>query len=84
MREGIPVYKVKDYAGDPIVGTFYSSELQHIKPSDTQLYKIEKILKKRKQRGKVSYLVRWLGWSKEHDSWVREEDIEDINDIPQS
>lgn len=29
-RDGIPVYKIKDLAEDPIEGTFYESELQKV------------------------------------------------------
>ena len=41
-----PVYKIKDYDGEELQGTFYEKELQRIiKRNDT--YEIEKILKKR-------------------------------------
>ncbi|XP_069103738.1 uncharacterized protein [Argopecten irradians] len=28
LRQGIPIYKIVDFDGDPITGTFYNSELQ--------------------------------------------------------
>jgi AAA+ superfamily predicted ATPase len=61
---------VKDYAGDPIAGTFYSSELQHIKPSDDQHYKIEKIIDRRTEKGKAQVLIKWLNWPNKYNSWL--------------
>ena len=53
-----PVYKIKDYDGDELHGTFYEEELQKVfKHNDT--YKIEKILKKCGKGKNVKYLVKW-------------------------
>lgn len=39
-------------------------------------YEIEEILEKRKDEdGKIQYRVKWVGWSRRHNSWVKEEDI---------
>ena len=38
-----PTYKIKDYAGEPIDGTFYEEELQKVTPNE--YYKVKKILK---------------------------------------
>ncbi|OOZ38118.1 hypothetical protein, partial [Solemya elarraichensis gill symbiont] len=40
--EGIPQYKLKDYSGEVIIGTFYENQL--IRAHDRELYAIEKIL----------------------------------------
>lgn len=48
-RDGISVYKIKDMAEDPIEGTFYESELQKVVKSGDILYRVEKVLKKRKR-----------------------------------
>ena len=42
------IYRLVDMTNDPIKGTFYRYELQKIKPDDTNTYKIEKILEKRR------------------------------------
>ena len=56
-----PVYKLKDYDGEELKGTFYENELQKvIKPDD--VYEVEKILKKRGRGRNVQYLVKWLGY----------------------
>ena len=36
-REGIPVYKLKDWNGEEIKGTFYQSELQKVNKSNDSL-----------------------------------------------
>ena len=45
-REGIPIYKLKDWNGEEIKGTFYQSELQKVNKSNDSLWRIEKVLKK--------------------------------------
>ncbi|CAB4026797.1 uncharacterized transposon-derived [Paramuricea clavata] len=56
-----PVYKLKDLDGEELKGTFYEKELQKIIKKD-DVYKIEKILKKRGRGSNVHYLVKWLGY----------------------
>ena len=80
LRRGIPVYKVQDYAGESITGTFYESELQKVEVSPDHVYKIEKILKTRKRKGETEYLVRWLNWPKKYDLWINAADMQNIGD----
>lgn len=75
VRQGIPVYQLKDFSDEPIDGTFYQPELQKANKEADTIWKIEKILKKRKRNGLKEALVRWLGWPKKFDSWVPESDI---------
>ena len=61
-------YKVQDYRGDEIQGSFYGAELQKVvKPA---LYSVEKVIRTRRVRGRTQYLVKWLGYRPEHNSWV--------------
>jgi len=39
-------------------------------------WEIEKILNKRKIRGVDKYLVQWKGFTAEHDTWEKREDLE--------
>ena len=64
-----PVYKLKDYAGEELKGTFYEKELQKVIKSD-DVYEVEKILKKRGRGKNVQYLVKWLGYPNKFNSWV--------------
>ena len=69
-----PTYKIKDYAGESIDGTFYEEELQKVTPNE--YYKVEKILKSRKIKGRPKeVLVRWLHWPPKYDSWIPATDI---------
>ena len=69
-----PVYKLKDYDGEELKGTFYEKELQKvIKPND--VYEVEKILKKRGRGRNVQYLVKWLGYPNKFNSWVSASEI---------
>ena len=44
-----PVYKLKDYDGKELKGTFYDKELQKV-VKDDDVYEVEKILKKTRER----------------------------------
>ena len=78
-RNDLPVYRLVDFLGETIKGTFYQSELQSVSISEDKLWKIEKILKTKNVRGKEKeYFVRWLNWPKKFDSWVKASDIEKI------
>lgn len=62
-------YLLDDYQNQPIEGSVYAEELQHVKYPE--VYLIEKILRKRK--GEV--YVKWLGFGSEHNSWIPEKDV---------
>ena len=55
------VYKLKDYDGEELKGTFYDKELQKV-VKDDEVYEVEKILKKRGRGSNVQYFVKWLGY----------------------
>ena len=55
-----PVYTLKDYNGEIIEGKFYEEELKQVdSPSE---FRIEKVLKKKRQGNRTLYLVKWLGY----------------------
>ena len=70
----VPVYKLKDDAGEILDGTFYEAELQKVIKED-DVYRVEKVLRKRKRKGVVEYFVKWKGYSDKFNSWVAESDI---------
>ena len=77
LNQNIPMYELKDYNNEVIQGFFYEPELQL---GTDILYKIEEILKKRKKKkgGQVEVLVKWKGWPPKFNSWIPEEDVENI------
>ena len=74
MPRQVPVYKLKDDAGEIVDGTFYEPELQKIIKND-DVYRVEKILRKRKRKGIVEYFVKWKGYPDKFNSWEPESNI---------
>jgi transposase InsO family protein len=70
------VYRIKDLNDEEIQGTFYEQELQRIElPKE---FRVEKILRKKKQGKKTLHLVKWLGWDDSFNSWVPGEDLHHV------
>ena len=67
-----PTYKIADFNGEEIKGTFYEPELQK---TSQKLFRIEKVIK----RGKKKSLVKWKGYSDDFNSWVDNKDIVNIS-----
>ena len=81
MRDGLPVYSLKDWYDEPITGTFYEEELETVNVDENTSYKIEKVMKKRKVRGREQLLVRWLHWPVKFDSWIPADDVKDYQSL---
>ena len=64
-----PVYEIEDYDSEKVHGKFYDFELQKVVKAD-DIYKVEKVLKKRKTKGKTEYFVKWIGYPEKFNSWV--------------
>lgn len=63
----VPVtYNIEDGEKQPIQGQFYQHELLKVRHKD--VYLVEKVLQKK--RGDLMK-VRWLGFDKKHDSWIK-------------
>lgn len=62
-------YILKDKTGEILQGSFYGHEL--LKSKTGNVYLVEKILRKKKDK----VYVRWLGFDKTHDSWVDKKDL---------
>ena len=76
-NQDIPMYQLKDYNNDVIRGYFYEPEMQHSYIGD-DVYKVEKILKKRKRKKITEVLVKWKGWGDKFNSWIPESELQDI------
>ena len=60
----IPVtYKITDYNGEEIQGSFYEQELQK---TSQKTFRIEKVLKRQGDKS----LVKWMGYPKSFNSWI--------------
>ena len=61
------VYKLKDLAGEELLGTFYKEQLQR---TDQSIYRIDRILRRRqKADGTREVLVKWCGYPETFNSW---------------
>ncbi len=61
-RQARPVYKLNDYNREEIFGSFYEVELQIVRKTDN-VYRVERVIRKRRKNGKIESLVKWLGVS---------------------
>ena len=61
-------YRIKDLMDEPILGSFYEAELQLVNPPDE--WRIEKVIRRRKQGNKTQYYVKWRGFPTKFNSWV--------------
>jgi hypothetical protein len=76
VRQRQPIYKIVDWDGDRVEGTFYEYELQ--KTDAPPLFKIKEILDY-KGRGRTRQaLVSWKGWPKKFNSWIPVRDLQRI------
>ena len=73
-----PVYRIKDYDGDVIVGTFYEQELLKIIVAKDKTFKVEAVLNEKVQKGRKMCLVKWLGWPEKFNSWIPSEQVVDL------
>ena len=70
-----PTYKLKDYNGELLEGTFYRQELQKIPEKEDRVYRVEEVLKTRKRGKRKQLYVKWVGYPKQFNSWIWEEDM---------
>ena len=68
-KSNIHYYFLKDLQGEKIDGMFYEQEL--LKTKQNNLYIIEKIISKNKDK----YLVKWKNYSYKFNSYVNQNDI---------
>jgi len=61
-------YKITDFDGEAIEGSFYQDELQ--KTEVPNHYDIEKVIKTRTRNGRKEYLVKFIGWDKKYNRWI--------------
>ena len=71
------MYALKDHEQEPIIGRFYENELSAVDKKD-DVYRVEKVLKRKKVKGEEMVLVKWLGYSSKHNSWIPKKDIMNV------
>ena len=71
MRGVVPTYKINEWDETPLRGTFYAQDLQKVTVMDDDLFRVEKIIKRKGDK----VLVRWKGWPDKYNSWVEKRDL---------
>lgn len=61
-KQNINLYQLEDWLGSEILGTWYRSELSKASADPDTMWRVEKIVKRRKYKGVKQALVKWLGW----------------------
>ena len=52
-----------------------TAEMEDDDDEENNSFDVEKLLRERRQKDGIYYLVRWLGYSSRYDSWVHEIDV---------
>ena len=67
----IPTYKVEEWDGTPLEGTFYEQDLQKVNVLDDEIFSIEKIVKRKGKK----ILVQWKNWPNKYNSWIEKNQL---------
>jgi hypothetical protein len=60
---------------EKLTGGFYAHELT---PVNSNIFKVEKVIKQRKIKGQIQYFVKWKGYDNSHNSWIDSSDIVEV------
>ena len=71
----VPRYKLREYNGEEVVGSFFQDELVKYNPPD--FYEID-IIQTRGKGKKKEFLVHYRGWPKTYDEWKTSSDMKNI------
>ena len=66
IRGVVPVYKISEWDEKPVEGSFYEQDFQKVHVSSDALFRIDKVLKRKKGQ----LLVKWKGWPDKYNSWI--------------
>ncbi len=78
MKRGtwdVPMYRIKDSNNEPLTGHFYEFELQKV--TLPEYYIVEEIINERGRGDKKEYYVKWRGYPKSANSWIKASDVVD-------
>ena len=72
---------LKDHHGEQIEGNFYEDEIQKIgRDPEDAVYEVEEVIRQKRKDGEIWYLVKWLGYDNDFNSWVRKRDVTAVFD----
>ena len=71
----VPRYKLKEYNGEELVGSFFEDEL--VRYDAPEFYQID-VIKSRGKGRKKEYLVHYRGWPSSYDEWKKASEMKDM------
>ena len=71
----VPRYRLKEYNGDEVVGSFFQDELVRYEPPE--FYEID-VIKTRGKGKKKQYLVHYRGWPSTYDEWKNASEMKQV------
>ena len=71
------MYRLIDYHGNRVEGSFYGYELQVV-DRDEEAFIIEEVIRQKRQGNRRMYLVKWRGYPNSFNSWINEEDLRNV------
>ena len=77
IQKTVPLtYKLKDLLREDVLGSFYEQELQK---SNQEVYRIKKVIRKKKIDGVQHALVKWSGYNEKHNQWLPVKELHKLN-----
>ena len=73
-KKPVVTYKLTEWDGTPIKGTFYQEDVQKVVLPDDALFRIDRVLKR---QGKQVF-VSWKGCPSKYNSWVWKKDLQTL------
>ena len=71
----VPRYKLKEYNGEELVGSFFEDEL--VRYEAPEFYQID-VIKTRGKGRKKEYLVHYRGWPSSYDEWKKASEMKQL------
>ena len=76
ISNGHNLYKIVDLAKKEEPGWFYEQELSRVTKTESEKYRIAKIIRQRNFKERKQYLVNWQGYPSAFDSWEYADELE--------
>lgn len=72
-------YKVKNVQNELLPSSYSEQELVKVIVDENTQYRVEKILRKKLMHGIPHVYVKWLGYSRQFNSWIPATDLEELS-----
>jgi len=68
-------YRLKDLAGELLLGSYYEDEMLQAVVNDDSSYAIDRVIQRKTVKGEKLALIQWKHYSKKFNSWIPESEI---------